>query len=311
VQGAVVPACHKATRQGVSPDDDAMTQKRVLVIGANGMLGRDLVPALKSAGFDVIGVDREELDITDQCQCRAGFQRYQPKVVINCAAYTRVDQAEIERDLAFQINAVGAGYVARAAAFVGALCIFISTDYVFDGTRVEPYDEWAPPCAINAYGASKLAGEHRTMAEAKRWAIVRTSWLFGSNGPNFVKAILARARSGQPLRVVCDQVGAPTYTVDLSQALCEIATREVEGILHRTNDGWCSWHEFAQAILNEAGLGEIEVAPIPASEYPARAPRPANSRLAAVRATQLGLAPLPPWRDALRRYLAETEMSDS
>jgi len=282
-----------------------MGQQRFLILGSRGMLGHDLVAECERRGFEVIGLDLPEVDITNRANCEDTLLTVRPSVVFNCAAYTDVNGAESERELAFRVNAVGAGNVARACRAAEAHCIYLSTDYVFDGTKPEPYVEDDPPCAINAYGASKLAGEHRTMAEAAHWTIVRTSWLYGVHGRNFVQAVLRQGLQVGKLRVVADQVGAPTYTRDLAAALVEIAARRVHGILHVTNEGFCSWFEFAQAIVELAGLADVQVEAIRSADYETPARRPANSRLMDVRARSRGIAPRPHWRDALARYLAE------
>ncbi len=282
-----------------------MTERRFLILGSKGMLGRDLMAACEASGIEAIGLDLPEIDITNRANCEDTILTLRPAVVINCAAYTDVNRAESEKERAFAVNAVGAGHVARACRAAEAHCIYLSTDYVFDGTKSQPYVEDDPPCAVNAYGASKLAGEHRTMAEAPHWTIVRTSWLYGAGGRNFVRAILEQGRSGRPLRVVSDQVGAPTYTRDLAQALVEIACQRVHGILHITNQGFCSWYEFATAIVELAGLNGVSVEPISSSDYPTPARRPANSCLLDTRGRARGLSPRPDWRDALARYLRE------
>lgn len=272
------------------------------------MLGRDVVAECRRRGLHVDALDRTELDITDASACGAVLASLRPTVVINCAAYTDVNAAEAERRTAFQVNAVGAGYLARAAHAVQARCIYLSTDYVFDGTKSDPYEEDDPPCPINAYGASKLAGEHRTMAETPTWTIVRTSWLFGRGGRNFVETILERGRGQATLDVVCDQWGAPTYTRDLAPALVDVALAHLAGILHLTGTGYCSWYEFACAIVEAAGLGGVEIRPVPSERYPTPARRPANSRLLDRRARAAGVSPRPHWRDALARFL--TELND-
>ncbi|MGB9690694.1 MAG: dTDP-4-dehydrorhamnose reductase [Candidatus Sumerlaeaceae bacterium] len=282
-----------------------MTERRFLIVGSRGMLGRDLVAACEAVGLETIGLDLPQIDITNRANCEDTILTLRPAVVINCAAYTDVNRAESERERAFAVNALGAGNVARACRAAEAHCVYLSTDYVFDGTKAEPYVEDDPPCAVNSYGASKLAGEHRTMAEAAHWTIVRTSWLYGAGGRNFVRAILEQGRRCHHLRVVSDQVGAPTYTRDLAATLVEIATRRVHGILHITNQGFCSWYELACAIVELARLDGVRVEPIASSEYPTPARRPANSRLLDTRARARGLAPRPHWRDALARFLQE------
>lgn len=288
-----------------------MSEQRFLILGSRGMLGRDLLEECEKRGVEAIGLDLPEFDITNRISCEDTLLTIRPNVVINCAAYTDVNRAEAERQQAFLVNAVGAGHVARACRAAEAHCIYLSTDYVFDGTKADPYVEDDPPCPVNAYGASKLAGEHRTMAEALHWTIVRTSWLYGAGGRNFVRAVLSQGKKVGSLQVVSDQIGAPTYTRDLAAALVEVAQRRLHGILHITNEGFCSWYEFACAIVELAGLQEVKVTPIASQEYPSPARRPANSRLLDTRARARGIAPRPHWRDALIRYLEELNLSES
>ncbi|MCX7626391.1 MAG: dTDP-4-dehydrorhamnose reductase [Candidatus Sumerlaeaceae bacterium] len=288
-----------------------MSEQRFLILGSRGMLGRNLLEESEKRGVEAIGLDLPEFDVTNRLNCEDTLLTIRPNVVINCAAYTDVNRAEAERQQAFLVNAVGAGHVARACRAAEAHCIYLSTDYVFDGTKADPYVEDDPPCPVNAYGASKLAGEHRTMAEALHWTVVRTSWLYGAGGRNFVRAILDQGRRVGSLQVVCDQVGAPTYTRDLAAALLEIALRRLHGIVHITNEGFCSWYEFACAIVELAGLHDVRVCPIASADYPSPARRPANSRLLDTRARARGIAPRPHWRDALARYLEEINQSES
>jgi dTDP-4-dehydrorhamnose reductase len=274
------------------------------------MLGRDLMRAFGERGISATGMDVEECNVVDPASCMTAVRGVRPAVVINCAAYTDVNRAEAERELAFAVNGAGAHNVARACAETGSLCVYISTDYVFDGSKPHPYIEADPPGPLNAYGASKLEGEQRTAEAAPEHAIVRTSWLYGANGRNFVTTILARAKQGGTISVVADQFGSPTYTRDLAGALVEIALRRLTGILHVTNSGWCSWHGLASRIVELAGISGIRVDPQPAAEYKTPAQRPANSRLAAPRTADLGLPSLPPWEDALGRFLREIQELD-
>jgi dTDP-4-dehydrorhamnose reductase len=267
------------------------------------MLGRDLVSYLKSR-HSVLPLTREEADITDPSLVDRACDKAAPDIVIHCAAFTAVDDCELQPELAFKVNAEGTQNVARACRKRGIPILYLSTDYVFDGEKSEPYVETDKPSPLNIYGQTKLAGEEGVKDLAAHFWIVRVSWLFGPRGRNFVRAILDQAHTGQPLRVVADQVGAPTYTMDLAGKIEEIFTKAEEGIYHVTNQGYCSWFEFAKEILHEAGLDHITVSPIPSSALDRRARRPRNSRLANTRLEASGLGLLPAWKDAVRSYLS-------
>jgi dTDP-4-dehydrorhamnose reductase len=274
---------------------------RLLVIGAAGMLGHDLLAAARGAGHEPVGLDLPEIDITDSAATTAIVRDVAPDAVVNCAAWTDVDGAEEQEELAARVNAEGAGNVAAAAAAAGALAIQISTDYSFDGTASEPYTESSPTQAIGAYGRTKLAGE-LAVAEAATpdFAIVRSSWLFGPHGKNFVDTILRAGAERGELKVVHDQVGCPTYTGHLAQALVEIAERRLTGVMHVAGGGHCSWYDLAVAALEAAGV-ECTVTPTTAAEYGRPAPRPAYSVLVSERDD----APrLPAWHDGLAAHLA-------
>ncbi len=234
-----------------------------------------------------------------------------PSIVINCAGYTDVDRAESEPELALAVNGTGAGAVARACAEVGAHLVHISTDYVFDGSRRRPYPENAVPRPLSAYGRSKLEGERQVRAALDRALIVRSAWLFGPGRPGFVDKVLERARRGQEVRVVTDQVGSPTYTRDLARALLTLARRRVFGLVHLVNQGQASRFELARQCLRLAGLDPELVRPATTAELgTAPAPRPPFSVLESRRAARLLGGPLPTWLDALERYLAEGSMPD-
>jgi dTDP-4-dehydrorhamnose reductase len=225
-------------------------------------------------------------------------------VVINCAGYTAVDQAEAEPELAWAVNAEGAEAVARACAQAGAHLVHLSTDYVFDGRGRRPYREDDPPAPLSAYGRSKLAGEERVRRVLPGALIVRSAWLFGPGRADFVDKVLARARQGRRVRVVADQVGSPTYTVDLARALVELGRRRVGGVLHVVNAGQASRYELARQAVRLAGLEVELVEPVSSREYVLPAARPAYSVLDSRRAARLLGGPLPTWLDALRRHLA-------
>jgi dTDP-4-dehydrorhamnose reductase len=267
------------------------------------MLGRDLVSSLESRHC-ILPLTREEADITDSSAVDRALDKGEPDIVIHCAAFTAVDDCEVQPELASKVNAEGTQNVARACRRLGIPVLYLSTDYVFDGEKPEPYVETDRPNPLNVYGKTKLAGEEGVKELATRFWIVRVSWLFGPWGRNFVRTILDQAQRGQPLRVVADQVGAPTYTMHLAEKIEEIFTTAEGGIYHVTNQGYCSWFEFATEILHQAGLDDITVSPIPSSALDRRARRPRNSRLANARLEASGLGLLPPWKDAVRSYLA-------
>jgi len=267
------------------------------------MLGRDLVSCLEQRHC-VLPLTRKEADITDSTAVDRAFDKAEPDIVIHCAAFTAVDDCEIEPQLASNVNAEGTHNVARACRRRGTPLLYLSTDYVFDGEKTEPYVETDLPHPLNVYGQTKLAGEEVVKELAGHFWIVRVSWLFGPWGKNFVRAILDQAQRGRPLRVVADQVGAPTYTMDLAKKIEDIFTTAEGGIYHVTNQGYCSWFEFAREILHQAALDDITISPIPSSALNRRARRPRNSRLANTRLEASGLGLLPPWKDAVRSYLS-------
>jgi dTDP-4-dehydrorhamnose reductase len=267
---------------------------RLLVTGAAGMLGRDVVAAAESAGHDVVALARRDLDIADAGAVRAVLEAARPDAVVNCAAWTDVDGAEADEDGATRVNGAGAGNVAAAAPFI----VHVSTDYVFDGFATQPYAEADATGPRSAYGRSKLAGE-LAVAEAGDHAIVRSAWLFGAHGRNFVATMLKLAEDRDEVDVVADQIGCPTFTGHLAPALVEIAEQHLTGVLHVAGGGRCSWHELAQAAFDEAGVG-CTANPVTTAEFPRPAPRPAWSVL---RSTRPDAPVLPSWREGLSSYL--------
>jgi dTDP-4-dehydrorhamnose reductase len=260
------------------------------------MLGQDV---MRVAGEDAIGLTRAELDVTDHVAVERALRGARPDAVVNCAAYTNVDGAESDEDTATRVNADGAGNIAAAAAAVDAFVVQPSTDYVFDGTKGEPYIESDGTSPRSAYGRSKLCGEWTTAEANPGHAIVRTSWLFGTGGRNFVDTMLGL--SGD-VKVVDDQVGCPTFTGHLAEALVELADGRRTGVLHVAGAGACSWHEFAAEIFRQAGKDDVELRPCTTEEFPRPAPRPAYSVLATKRSDT---PRLPDWREGLKAYLAE------
>lgn len=279
---------------------------KILITGAGGMLGRALRETL-SPEHDVAAVGRGELDFTDLGLTLAALARAKPQVVIHAGAWTDVDGCERDPDRAWRVNALGSRNVAVACQEAGAACCYVSTDYVFDGEKPDPYTEFDVPNPISCYGASKLAGERYVQTLAPRHWIVRSSWLFGPGGKNFVKTLLAKARAGQELRVVDDQVGSPTYTGDLARVIARLVSGPHYGVWHGTNSGSCSWYRFAGAILETAGLGGVRLEPIGSKDLQRPAPRPRNSVLRNYCWHLEGWPPLRSWADALREYLAHPE----
>jgi len=279
---------------------------RIVVTGADGMLGTEVVRAFAD-GHEVVGIDLGELDITDGEAVRSFAAGVAPACVINCAAYTDVDGAESARERAFAVNATGAGHLARACAASGIYLIHLSTDYVFDGSKSGAYTETDPPSPISVYGESKLGGEREVERSGVSFLIVRTAWLYGHAGRNFVEFVLGAAGEGRPLRIVDDQRGAPTSARDLALVLRELAARRPEGVIHATNDGSCSWFEFTREILAAAGDEETSVEPIASSDLDRPAPRPRNSVLSLERLESvLGWRPRA-WNEAVREYVAERQ----
>jgi dTDP-4-dehydrorhamnose reductase len=271
---------------------------RILVTGAGGQLGRELIDVL--APHEVHGRDHRALDITDRQAVFKTIEDVRPSWIINAAAYNDVDGAERATELAFAVNAAGPGYLAAAAARAGADIVHISTDYVFDGRKGAPYTELDRADPLNVYGRSKYEGELQVLSAHPAGCVLRTAWLYGEYGNNFVKAILSAADRGGPLKVVSDQVGSPTWTRHLAQAIGELIQTPARGLFHVANAGACSRFEFARAIVQ----GRVEVQPISAADAARPAPRPANSALVSGRWEAAGLRPLPAWQNALEGFLA-------
>ncbi len=277
-------------------------RKKIFVLGSAGMLGNDMVRTLVPA-YTVVAKDIDAIDITDTHQVADTLNATKPDVVVNCAAYTDVDASETHRETAFAVNAEGVRNVARCCAKVGARLVHISTDYVFDGTKKEPYTENDTPHPLNVYGESKLAGEEYIRAVFNNYVIVRTSWLFGKNGKNFVKTMLALAEKQTEISVVNDQRGAPTFTGHLAAGIERIITSEETGIFNITNSGTCSWFEFAQSIFENAGLNHIRVVSITSEELKRPAPRPKNSVLDGSKFFDRTGYRMPLWQIGLKEYL--------
>ncbi len=266
------------------------------------MLGTDLM-AVFGPVHETVGLDLPELDIAQPEQCFAAIEKHRPDVVVNAAAFTAVDDCETRREEAFLINGYGAGNLSRAAAAAGSLFVHYSTDYVFDGSKKTAYVEQDLPNPQSVYGKSKLLGETLVRQNNPNHMILRVSWLFGPNGPNFIRTIVGAARQGKSLRVVHDQRGSPTYTKDVAEQTLRMITAGCRGTYHVTNTGVCSWFELAAKALDWAGIRGVPVAPVPTSEFPRPAPRPANSALADTRLKQDGVPWMRSWEAAAREYV--------
>ncbi|WP_025699325.1 dTDP-4-dehydrorhamnose reductase [Paenibacillus forsythiae] len=283
---------------------------KILVTGAAGQLGRDVVVLLESRGYEVLACDRQEMDITDLDQCGKVIGEFGPEAIIHCAAHTSVDAAETDVDAAYLINAVGTRNVALAAEKAGAKLVYISTDYVFDGQGSRPYHEYDNTDPKSIYGKSKRAGEVLVQTLSSKYFIVRTSWVYGKYGNNFVKTMLKFGQEKPVLQVVEDQKGSPTYTVDLANFLLELIGTEKYGIYHASNTEICTWYEFTQAIFAEAeeilGLKfTAKLEPCTTEQFPRPAPRPRNSVMEHLSIRTNGLKDLRPWREGLKAFLAE------
>jgi dTDP-4-dehydrorhamnose reductase len=268
------------------------------------MLGTDLMDVFGSASA-LWGLDFDEIDITNPAQCRERIQALRPEVIINAAALTAVDYCESHAGEAFRVNGDGAANLAAEAAVVGAVLVHYSTDYIFDGLKDGPYLEDDPPAPRSVYGKSKLRGEELVRAASPDHIIVRTAWLFGRHGKNFIRSIVNAARSGQQLRVVNDQRGSPTWTRDLAACTARLIEAGGRGAYHVTNSGSCTWYDLAVHALALVGVRDARIEPVATQEYPLPASRPANSVLANSRLAAEGLPPLRPWQEAVQEYCRE------
>ena len=277
---------------------------KILVTGYNGQLGYDVVKELNSRSVECRGVDREDFDITDRDETVGYICDYAPDAVIHCAAYTAVDRAEDDEDNCRKVNVDGTENIAVACEKLKAKMLYVSTDYVYGGDGEAPFETDSPTNPKNVYGVTKLEGEKAVMKYIDKFFIVRTSWVFGINGSNFVKTMLRLGDEKESLNVVCDQVGSPTYTPDLARLICDLIVTEKYGIYHGTNENFCSWAEFAEEIMKLGGKKTV-INPVPSSEYPTKAERPHNSRLSKKCLDEAGIKRLPTWQDALKRFLKE------
>lgn len=277
---------------------------KILVTGASGQLGYDVCRELEKRNAEYKGVGSRDFDLSDPQAAYAYVLNYAPDAVVHCAAYTAVDKAEEERGLCRKINAGGTEAIARCCRDLNAKMLYISTDYVFPGTGEKAYEAGDPTGALNVYGAAKLEGEQAVRRLTGRHFIVRISWVFGIHGRNFVRTMLALGEKERALRITGDQFGSPTYTADLAPLLCDMIQTEKYGTYHATNEGICTWAEFAAEIFRQAGM-DVRVTPRPAAERPGGARRPCNSRMSKASLDEAGFHRLPAWQDALGRYLKE------
>lgn len=277
---------------------------RILVTGASGQLGFDVCRELERRGIENLGLASRDMDITAPAAVSRVIKQYKPDAVIHCAAYTKVDRAQSEPELCWTVNAHGTYNIAAVCRELNIKMLYISTDYVFPGEGggfYRPEDAAAPR---NVYGMTKLAGELAVKALVEKFFIVRTSWVFGQNGANFIKTMLRLSETREIVSVVCDQIGSPTYTADLAPLLCDMILSEKYGVYHAANSGLCSWAELARETFCLAGRSTC-VLPILSADYPAAAPRPLNSRLDTSCLRDAGFSPLPDWHDALKRFISE------
>lgn len=280
---------------------------KIIVTGYSGQLGYDIISTLHSKGYkNAIGIDSKDLDITNELLVKKYMAKKKPDVIIHCAAYTSVDLAEKNKERCFNVNVNGTKYLVNAAKNLDAKFVYISSDYTFSGDSQKPYEIYDSQNFKSVYGESKYLGELETLKHNKHF-IIRISWVFGKNGNNFVKTMLRLAKEKDSLSVVSDQIGSPTYTKDLSELIVKMIDTEKYGIYHATNEGKCSWYEFAKEIFKLSNI-QIELNPITTSEFPTAAKRPMNSLLSKDSLIKNGFNLLPKWQDALIQYLKETEV---
>lgn len=279
---------------------------KILVTGVKGQLGHDVMNELAKRGHEAVGVDVEEMDITDEAAVQRVIKESAAEAVIHCAAYTAVDAAEDNMELCLRVNAYGTENIAKVCKELDIRLMYISTDYVFDGQGERPWEPEDQRDPLNAYGSSKYQGELAVERYLSKYFVVRISWVFGLNGNNFIKTMLRLSETGDSITVVNDQFGSPTYTYDLARLLVDMIQTEEYGYYHASNEGICSWYEFACEIFRQAGR-KVTVLPVDSSSYSTKAPRPKNSRMNKDKLTQKGFQRLPEWQDAVQRYLKELE----
>ena len=274
----------------------------ILVTGSTGQLGSDVVKELLKRGYSTLSPNRSEFNLCSEDSIRNYILNSNCEAIVHCAAYTQVDKAEDEKDLCIKINATATKHIVKCAKILDIPMIYISTDYVFDGTKDGEYTENDETNPINIYGESKLAGEKYVQEILDKYYIVRTSWVFNINGKNFIETMLRLSKTNNQLSIVNDQIGSPTYTKDLSRLLVDMLETSKYGLYHATNEGYCSWYEFADTIFKLANIN-IDIKAINSNEYASRAKRPMNSKLSKDKLIEYGFKPLPHWEDALKDYL--------
>ena len=278
------------------------TIMRILVTGVKGQLGYDVVNELEKRGHTAIGVDIDEMDITDAEAVDRVITEADVEAVIHCAAYTAVDAAEDNLELCRKVNATGTENIAKVCKKLDLKMVYISTDYVFDGEGERPWEPDDRRDPLNAYGIGKYEGELAVEENREKYFIIRIAWVFGVNGKNFIKTMLKLGETRDEVSVVNDQIGSPTYTYDLARLIVDMVETEKYGRYHATNEGFCSWYEFACEIFRQAGMN-VKVNPVTSDEFPAKAKRPHNSRMSKEKLSENGFERLPSWQDALKRYL--------
>ncbi|WP_318582288.1 dTDP-4-dehydrorhamnose reductase [Bacillus paranthracis] len=279
---------------------------KILVTGYNGQLGYDVVKRGEKQGLEMQGIGIEDLDITNEAAVYEFVDNVKPDAIIHCAAYTAVDKSEDDKELCWNVNVEGTKYLATAAKKLNAKFVYISTDYVFDGEGTHAFVETDTPNPVGYYGLTKYEGEKVVRSLIENNFIVRISWVFGINGNNFIKTMLRLGETRNELNVVGDQIGSPTYTYDLARLLIDMVVTEKYGIYHATNEGFCSWAEFAQEIFEIAGQ-DVKVNSITTEEYPTRAVRPKNSRMSKQKLIDNGFEPLQDWKKAAKHYITQLQ----
>ena len=283
---------------------------KVLVTGVKGQLGYDVVRELQKRGHEAVGVDIDEMDITDAAAVERVMTEVQPDAVIHCSAYTAVDRAEEDKDIEIcrRVNVDGTENIAKICKKMDCKMLYLSTDYIFSGDGERPWEPDDEASPLNAYGQSKYDGELALKKYVEKYFIVRISWVFGINGNNFIKTMLRLGRENGAVKVVDDQIGSPTYTYDLARLLVDMIESDRYGAYHATNEGICSWYEFAKEIFRAAGMDNVSVTPVKSGEFPVKAKRPKNSRMSKEKLVANGFSLLPAWQDAVARYIKELNL---
>lgn len=281
---------------------------KVLVTGVKGQLGYDVVRELQKRGHEAVGVDIDEMDITDAAAVERVMTEVQPDAVIHCSAYTAVDRAEEDIEICRRVNVDGTENIAKICKKLNCKMLYLSTDYIFSGDGERPWEPDDEASPLNAYGQSKYDGELALKKYVEKYFIVRISWVFGINGNNFIKTMLRLGRENGAVKVVDDQIGSPTYTYDLARLLVDMIESDRYGAYHATNEGICSWYEFAKEIFRAAGMDNVSVTPVKSGEFPVKAKRPKNSRMSKEKLVTNGFSLLPAWQDAVARYIKELNL---